>query len=109
MEHTKGELKFIHSTKHPGDVFIKIKHTKDTFLCKFYGGNGVEAKEQALINTTHFVKCWNSHDDLLAFANHIRKEEEYRRKLVGTISSTPLPKSTYEIKAEEAIAKAKGD
>lgn len=64
-EYTEGELKFVYSSKHPGDVFIKIKHTKDTFLCKFYGGNGKISPNQALVNANHFLKCRNSHKALV--------------------------------------------
>ena len=36
MEHTKGKLKFIYSPKHPRAIFIKVRDTKDKFVCKVY-------------------------------------------------------------------------
>lgn len=33
------ELKKIHSSKHPGAIFLKIKKTKDDFICKIYPSN----------------------------------------------------------------------
>jgi len=30
------ELQKIHSAKHPGAIFLKVKKTKDKFVCKVY-------------------------------------------------------------------------
>lgn len=60
MSHTTGELRLIYSSKHPGDIFIKIKGTRRKFLCKFYGGGGTEiSPSEAQSNVVRFVKCWN--------------------------------------------------
>jgi len=58
--HTKGELKLIYSPKYPGDVFVKVKHTKNTFLCKFYGGRGKITPNQAIVNASHLLECWDN-------------------------------------------------
>lgn len=60
MDKPKKELKFVYSPKHPGDVFIKVKGTKDEFLCKFYGFRGFEHGKKALANANLFKKCWEA-------------------------------------------------
>ena len=63
-EHTKGELRLIRSSKHPGDIFVKIKGTERKFLCKFYGGGGTEiSPSEAEDNVAHFIKCWNAFEE----------------------------------------------
>lgn len=54
------ELKFIFSPKHPGDVFIKVKGTKDEFLCKFYGFRDEGQRKKAFVNANLFKKCWEA-------------------------------------------------
>jgi len=61
---TEGDLKLIYSPKHPGSVFVKVRGTKNTFVCKFYGGRGEISGIQAIINVHHFLECWNSYDKL---------------------------------------------
>ena len=61
MEHTEGKLRLIYSSKHPGDIFIKIKGTRRKFLCKFYGGGGTEiSPSEAQSNVCHFVQLWEN-------------------------------------------------
>jgi len=61
---TEGDLQLIQSPKHPGDIFVKVRGTKNTFICKFYGGNSGVSVAQAIINVHHFLECWNSYDKL---------------------------------------------
>ena len=42
---TKSQrLGIITSQKHPGDIFIKVRNTKDNFICKFYAGHQMTAQ-----------------------------------------------------------------
>jgi hypothetical protein len=59
---TTGELQVIRSSKHPGDLFIKRKESKRTFICKFYAcPNGKEHTA----NVEHFLRGWRNFDQIL--------------------------------------------
>lgn len=99
MEHTKGKL-----VRH--DFWLDlIGNQKPPISIAAVCTNTVEiSNKEAIANAEHLVKCWNSHDKLLAACEGLMKEADN-----GSARFDDPPPDSIFIMAEQAIAEAKGE
>ncbi len=104
MEHTEGKLEYILATVNSIDI---VSAENESIIVASIVGEFDELGELEVKNAKHLVKCWNSHDALLAVLEKIREQAE-RAALVQN-RSVGIIKQTCAIiakEADEAIAAA---
>ncbi len=116
MEHTKGKLKLLPArNKHylGGEIAVYERTIQRCFyLCgpkhdsHFVADLIVSTEREGLANAKHFVKCWNSHDALLATLEKIRQTgiDYYAGKIDETIYIALVKEITKEALTEAKIS-----
>lgn len=103
MEHTKGELKITEGIK----IYI-VPVEADEIICEVpydYAKDFDKTEQELLANANRLVKCWNSHDDLLAALEKYGKHKADCARIRPRVTDTLGPGCTCDL--EQAIAKAK--
>ncbi len=100
MERTKGELEITEGVK----IYI-VPVEADEIICEIpydYAKDFNKTEQELLANAKRLVKCWNSHDDLLAAC----KLAETVIAWFGKIKNIPDQLKADMEQIEQAIAKA---
>ena len=60
MECTKGNLKFVYSPKYPGAVFLKVRGTRERFVCKVYTQKN---PDETIANANRIKQLWDAEEE----------------------------------------------